>query len=194
MKKSYLILALALTSTAVVLVIHQNRFFSRDTAPSQLTRDDWSQESSTLSDRENSMAVAQTHRKISSNLSSFTIESVDPSQAEEVKELLPFAKKRLELLDGELALNATQQKRIFELLVAYAASDDLALQIGGRAIQAPAMSMEDAILQELDPDRARIYQQSLIDHASWWNHAIEEMEQSIAEESDSQNIDPIEIP
>jgi hypothetical protein len=115
------------------------------------------------------------------------VEAVDPAHDLDVKQWKSAAIKRVEKLDQELKLNSVQQQRILQQIMAFSAPEGIALRIGDRAVDAAdlsfhAESIEDAILEALDTDRARLYQQSLIDHAAWWDHAIEQMETSTMEE------------
>jgi hypothetical protein len=120
------------------------------------------------------------------------VEAVDPAHALDVQRWKSTAMKRVEKLDEELKLNSTQQHCILEQILAFSAPEGVALRIGDRAVDAAeislqAESLEDAISDALDPDRARLYQQSLMDHAAWWDHAIEQMESSAAEEEQPAN-------
>jgi len=195
MKRPYAIVALILMSTAVVMAIHRTWSTERDSSLFAATHAKFHPQSAgNPGTTSTTTSTHRAHRDDSYSLRSWKVEAIDPSQSAEVEELRAFAMSRLELLDNELALNSMQRKRIFQLIMAYSAPEGLAFQIGGQTVHAPQISMEDAIHGELDAERGRIYQQSLIDHASWWANAVEQMELSLDEEDSSQVLDMNETP
>jgi hypothetical protein len=118
------------------------------------------------------------------------VEAMHAADAHTVKRWKMAAIRRVEKLDQELKLSYSQHHRILEQVMAFSAPEGVTLRIGDRAVDgaelAPqAQSLEDAIADALDPERARLYQQSLMDHAAWWEHAIEQMESSAAEDEPS---------
>lgn len=118
------------------------------------------------------------------------VEAMHAADAHTVQRWKMAATRRVEKLDQELKLSYSQHHRILEQVMAFSAPEGVTLRIGDRAVDGAelrpqAQSLEDAIADALDPERARLYQQSLMDHAAWWEHAIEQMESSAAEDEQS---------
>lgn len=109
----------------------------------------------------------------------FRVESSDASDQATTDRLSAAAKERVATLHRDLDLNPTQQQRIFALLVAFSAPAESGLRINGRTLARPEHSLEDAILEELDSERARIYQELLMDDTAWWQNAIVQLEEGV---------------
>jgi hypothetical protein len=120
-------------------------------------------------------------RMASARHAASTVEPADPADAAVVERLRQQATERLVRLQRDLDLNATQQRRILGVLMAHSAPPGIVLTMGGKPVNRPESSIEDAIHDELDPERARIYQETLLDDAAWWEDAFAQIEEGMNE-------------
>jgi hypothetical protein len=184
MKAFSVILSASLATIAVGLIIHRSVSDTSEQSPV-------AEVANVPSKAEGRSPSLLSHRSSGKSHSEWkNVEAADPADALKVQLWKTAAMKRVEKLDQKLKLNSAQQQRILEQMMAYSAPAGIALRIGDRTVDVAGLShsgltLEDAIADLLDPERASIYQQSLMEDAAWWDHAIEQMESSISDESES---------